>query len=240
MMKKNPGMNVKPSGARKAAKAAPVKLLSARQFTPAAPAPKDLKPIELNLNSPALNKSWIELLPKLGEIAVKLPKDVLIPALGGDPGAEIPGAEPEPVYTAKARANIQGNIIPGFNKDHQHFLFFRIRNVRRTKAWLRWIAPLISSMDDVLARSGEHSVRLGCGLASAIHPCVRPGSTSPFQTRRSSGWRERPRLLPSVKRVFARVWPRVPPISAIRASRALPDTEIAGSSVDPRMRRTSW
>jgi Dyp-type peroxidase family len=46
---------------------------------------------------------------------------------------------------------IQGNIVPGFNKDHQHFLFFRIRDVRRTKSWLRWIAPLISSMDDVLA-----------------------------------------------------------------------------------------
>ena len=67
----------------------------------------------------------ISTLAILGEAKPLLPKNVLLPALGGYPGAEIPGAEPGPVYGARARRNIQGNIIPGFNKDHQHFLFFR-------------------------------------------------------------------------------------------------------------------
>ena len=43
-----------------------------------------------------------EILDELGKFEPKLPKDVLIPALGGDPAAELPGAEPEPVYGAKS------------------------------------------------------------------------------------------------------------------------------------------
>ncbi len=110
-----------------------------------------LKPVSLNLKTAALNKAMMKILPSVADTVAKPLKGIKIPVLGGDPGAEIPGADPEPVYGAKARANIQGNIIPGFNKDHQHFLFFRIRDVQRAKRWLRWIAPLISSMDEVLA-----------------------------------------------------------------------------------------
>ena len=109
------------------------------------------KPLEFTIDSPALTRKFSGVLQTLGKFEPKLPKGILIPALAGDPAAEIPGAEAEPVYDLKARSNIQGNTIPGFNKDHQHFLFFRLGNIRRAKAWLRWIAPLISSMDEVLA-----------------------------------------------------------------------------------------
>ena len=98
------------------------------------------KPLEFTIDSPALTRKFSGVLQTLGKFEPKLPKGILIPALAGDPAAEIPGAEAEPVYDLKARSNIQGNTIPGFNKDHQHFLFFRLGNIRRAKAWLRWIA----------------------------------------------------------------------------------------------------
>lgn len=82
--------------------------------------------------------------------------------------AELPGAEPEPVYGPDQRADIQGNIIPGFNKDHQHFLFLRMGSIERTKEWLRWIAPLISSLDDVLSFTRSHrALRLRLGVRQA-------------------------------------------------------------------------
>ena len=118
---------------------------------PAAAGLDILKPLQIASDSPASTAKFGHVLDQLGKAEAKLPKHILIPALAGDPDAEIPGAEPEPVYGLKARGNIQGNIIPGFNKDHQHFLFFRIGNVRRAKSWLRWIAPFISSMEEVLA-----------------------------------------------------------------------------------------
>ena len=65
---------------------------------------------------------------------------------------DVPGSPPEPVYTAKQQDDIQGNIIPGFNKDHQQFLFYRICNLKRAKRFLQWIAPLITSMEEVIAR----------------------------------------------------------------------------------------
>lgn len=109
------------------------------------------KPLESEVLSDKAANEAFRLTAVVGQLEVKIPKDVLVSPLGGDPGAEVPGAEPEPVYGPKERRNIQGNIIPGFNKDHQQFLFFRIGRVNRAKQWLRWIAPLISSMDDVLA-----------------------------------------------------------------------------------------
>lgn len=112
---------------------------------------KPIKVLEIQLKAKELNAKLGDLLGEIGKLERTLPKDVLISALGGDPGAELPGAEPEPVYGVKERGNIQGNTIPGFNKDHQHFLFFRLGNVRRAKEFLRWIAPLITSMEEVLA-----------------------------------------------------------------------------------------
>lgn len=52
-----------------------------------------------------------------------------------------------------AADEIQGNILAGFNKDHQTFLFFRMRrdptSISAIKAWLRAIAPQISSLSEV-------------------------------------------------------------------------------------------
>jgi Dyp-type peroxidase family len=56
----------------------------------------------------------------------------------------------EPVYDAEAAADIQGNVIPGFNKDHQHFAFVRFGDVDLARAWLAWLAPRLTSMDEVL------------------------------------------------------------------------------------------
>ena len=136
---------------------------------PAATGLDTVKPLEIASDSPGLTTKFSGVLDQLGKFEPKLPKHILIPALAGDPGAEIPGAEPEPVYELKARGNIQGNTIPGFNKDHQHFLFFRIGNIRRAKSWLRWIAPLISSMEEVLAWVRTfRAMRLRLGMESPM------------------------------------------------------------------------
>lgn len=64
---------------------------------------------------------------------------------------DVPGSPPEPVYTPKQQDDIQGNTIPGFNKDHQQFLFYRMCKVKQAKRFLKWIAPLITSMEEVIA-----------------------------------------------------------------------------------------
>jgi Dyp-type peroxidase family len=91
-----------------------------------------------------------DLLATIGKLEPILLENVVLPSLAED-ATELPDAPPEPLYDTEAREDIQGNIIPGFNKDHQHFFFYRIRSKPATKKWLRLIAPAISSMDDVLA-----------------------------------------------------------------------------------------
>ncbi len=110
-----------------------------------------LEPLEIAIDSPALNAKFNNVLEILEKFEPNLPAGIFTPALGGDPAEELPDAPPEPVYNPKQRGNIQGNTIPGFNKDHQHFLFYRIRKVDRAKRWLKWIAPLIASMEEVIA-----------------------------------------------------------------------------------------
>jgi Dyp-type peroxidase family len=69
------------------------------------------------------------------------------------------------VYQEAVRQNIQGNIIPGFNKDHQHFLFYRMTDVLRAKKFLRALAPSITSMDEALAFVRAHrAARLKLGV----------------------------------------------------------------------------
>ena len=85
-------------------------------------------------------KHWLEILEALDKDDVK-PNPITLPALG-QASSEIPSiegdlVEEEPVYEADARGDIQGNVIPGFNKDHQHFLFYRFGAVPAAKAWLR-------------------------------------------------------------------------------------------------------
>ncbi|GAA4878757.1 Dyp-type peroxidase [Actinomycetospora straminea] len=56
----------------------------------------------------------------------------------------------EPRYDAEAAADIQGNVVPGFNKDHQEFLFLRFGDPDGVREWLRWLHPRLASMGEVL------------------------------------------------------------------------------------------
>jgi len=58
--------------------------------------------------------------------------------------------EGEPRFDPATTADIQGNVLPGFNKDHQRFLFLRIDDVDGARGWLRRLAPQLSSMQEVL------------------------------------------------------------------------------------------
>lgn len=46
---------------------------------------------------------------------------------------------------------IQGNILAGFNKDFQRFLFLRVNDREVTKGWLKAIAPRIAKTAEVLS-----------------------------------------------------------------------------------------
>lgn len=71
----------------------------------------------------------------------------------------------EPVYDDEAAADIQGNIVPGFNKDHQHFLFLRFSGVDEARGWLRWLAPRLTTMGEVLDFRREfRALRLRLGV----------------------------------------------------------------------------
>jgi Dyp-type peroxidase family len=123
----------------------------------AAVATDKVKSLEPSLSAEALAPMFDAALEVLEKAEARLPDHILLPSLSGaDAGSEVPGAEPEPVYDARARASIQGNIIPGFNKDHQVFLFFQLTRPKANKEFLRWIAPLISSMDEVLSFVRAH------------------------------------------------------------------------------------
>ena len=79
--------------------------------------------------------------------------------------AEGVAATKEPVYDAEAAADIQGNIVPGFNKDHQQFLFLRFGHVDDAREWVGWLAPRITAMDEVLDFRREfRALRLRFGV----------------------------------------------------------------------------
>jgi Dyp-type peroxidase family len=48
-------------------------------------------------------------------------------------------------------SNIQGNIVPGFNKDHQAFLLLAFMNQQSAQAWLRATLPEIAAAREVYA-----------------------------------------------------------------------------------------
>jgi Dyp-type peroxidase family len=89
--------------------------------------------------------------------------------VGGYPGKPGELSEPcdpepstdvvEPVYDRTARRDIQGNIVPGFNKDHQHFLFLHVSDRERARRWVAGIAPAITSMDEALSFVREYRAR---------------------------------------------------------------------------------
>ena len=79
----------------------------------------------------------------------------------------------EPIYDRDARRDIQGNVVPGFNKDHQHFLFLRITDPAQARRWVARTAPAITSMDEAVdfvreyrARRLAEGVRAPAGLTS--------------------------------------------------------------------------
>lgn len=99
-----------------------------------------------------------DLVPDLAKILESFPvEETAVPqklrfsATGANFGEAGPGGELEPVFDRDAREQIQGNIIPGFRKDYQHFLFFKLGRKPAAKRWLRWIAPFITPMDEALA-----------------------------------------------------------------------------------------
>jgi Dyp-type peroxidase family len=130
--------------------------------------PKDpnvVQPLEISIKPKEIENTFNNVLAQAAEFDFVVPKGVLVPALIPDSPGDPPGVEPEPVYGPKVRGNIQGNIVPGFNKDHQHFLFYRIRKVKQAKEWLRWITPLITSMEEVIAWVRLHrALRLRLGV----------------------------------------------------------------------------
>ena len=81
------------------------------------------------------------------------------------PPPDARGGPTEPVYDAEVAADIQGNIIPGFNKDHQQFLFLRFGDADGARDWLRWLAPRLTTMDEVLEFRREfRALRLRLGV----------------------------------------------------------------------------
>src|SRR2546423_49830 len=64
------------------------------------------------------------------------------PPDGGDTSAT-----PEPVLEVD---QIQGNILPGFQKDFQTFLFLKFESVPGAKRWHGAFAPLIATPEEVL------------------------------------------------------------------------------------------
>ena len=48
-------------------------------------------------------------------------------------------------------ADIQGNVLAGFNKDHQRLLFFRVGDTARARAWLATIVDETATTEEVLA-----------------------------------------------------------------------------------------
>ena len=82
----------------------------------------------------------------------------------------------EPVYGAEERRDIQGNIVPGFNKDHQHFLFSRFGDADR--AAKRWPA---------LDRPADHLDGRGARLRARA-PCAAPAARRRSEPPLSATW----------------------------------------------------
>src|SRR5438270_504272 len=82
--------------------------------------------------------------------------------ISAKPILEAPAAGPlfrEETRQAKGRleeplldvAQIQGNIFPGFLKDHQSLLFLRIAEPRAFAGWLRGLVPFIATLEEVVS-----------------------------------------------------------------------------------------
>lgn len=59
-----------------------------------------------------------------------------------------PKAAAEPVLNV---GNIQGNVLAGFNKDHQTLVFLKVTNQNNFRAWLGRLIPFVATTSEVLA-----------------------------------------------------------------------------------------
>jgi hypothetical protein len=68
----------------------------------------------------------------------------------------------EPPFGAEAYGvelnlnQIQGNVVPGFNEDHQAFMFVRFPGAAALRAWLAELVPEIASAGEVLASARDN------------------------------------------------------------------------------------
>src|SRR5215831_7152730 len=65
---------------------------------------------------------------------------------GGEGGNEADTADPEIDL-----AEIQGNVLAGFNKDHQRLLFFRLGDTHHARAWLATLVDETATTEEVIA-----------------------------------------------------------------------------------------
>jgi hypothetical protein len=119
-----------------------------RKFTPLKNAGQIVEEIDLPERATAAEAGAFANFSFIPQLALK---NIHLPVLTPLVGMDVPGSPPEPVFDSAAQDDIQGNIIPGFNKDHQHFLFLRIRKPKDAKIFLREILPRISTMEEVIA-----------------------------------------------------------------------------------------
>lgn len=92
---------------------------------------------------------------------VHLPRATTAPTLAADAAVTS-----EPAYSEDEADDIQGNIVPGFNKDHQEFLFLKFgEDIAAVREWLSWLAPRLASMTEVLNFRAEfRALRLQSGV----------------------------------------------------------------------------
>ena len=79
---------------------------------------------------------------------VKSGLPIIPSALSTVQGSELLDSPEEPVIDVD---DIQGNVLAGFNKNHQTFLFLEILDPESAKLWIRAIIPHIATVEETLA-----------------------------------------------------------------------------------------
>lgn len=72
------------------------------------------------------------------------------------PDASVPGGGGDPL-PLRASAEIQGDVLAGFKKDHATMLFLRFSETQAARAWLGRLAPMIATTRQVAAFNAEFS-----------------------------------------------------------------------------------
>ena len=131
--------------------------LSEPASSAASMSPADLPAVEavdLTVGATAVSLALAPTLLRALQEERKAPIGILSHVQPTQTAQDVPGSPPEPVYGPSDQDDIQGNTIPGFNKDHQVFLFYsfgRRKTYPQAKKFLRWLVPYLSSMEEVIA-----------------------------------------------------------------------------------------